>query len=413
MSATAAARCSATRWPRSWPMPASTVTREYYVNDGGAQVETLARSLHLRYREALGETIGAIPEGLYPGDYLIPPAQEIARARRRPVARLRRSRMAARVRAHRRRGDDGADPGRPRRARRASRRLHLRARADRRAAGSTRRCRSWTAWGCSTPAPCRRPRAKPPEDWEPVPQLLFRSTAFGDEIDRPLKRSNGAWTYFAADLAYHLDKFRRGFALMVDVWGADHGGYVKRMQAAVRALTQGEGTLDIRLCQLVNLLDGGKPLKMSKRAGRIVTLRDVVDEVGARRRPLHHADPQERRAARFRPRQGHRAVEGQPGLLRPVRPRADLLGVAQCARGRGRATARPRRSISACWPIRRSWRCCARWRRSRACWRVRPSSSSRTGSPSTCTTWPAPSTACGRAATRTRACGSCRRTMPR
>ncbi len=122
---------------------------------------------------------------------------------------------------------------------------------------------------------------KPPEDWEPVPQLLFRSTAYGDEIDRPLKRSNGAWTYFAADLAYHLDKYRRGFALMVDVWGADHGGYVKRMLAAVRALTQGEGTLDIRLCQLVNLLDGGKPMKMSKRAGRIVTLRDVVEEVGA------------------------------------------------------------------------------------------------------------------------------------
>ena len=121
---------------------------------------------------------------------------------------------------------------------------------------------------------------KPAEDWEPVPQLLFRSTAFGDEIDRPLKRSNGAWTYFAADLAYHLDKFRRGFRLMVDVWGADHGGYVKRMLAAVRALTQGEGTLDVRLCQLVNLLDGGKPMKMSKRAGRIVTLRDVVDEVG-------------------------------------------------------------------------------------------------------------------------------------
>ena len=113
-----------------------------------------------------------------------------------------------------------------------------------------------------------------------MPQLLFRSTAYGDEIDRPLKRSNGAWTYFAADIAYHLDKYRRGFPLMVDVWGADHGGYVKRMQAAVRALTGGEGTLDVRLCQLVNLLDAGKPMKMSKRAGRIVTLRDVVDEVG-------------------------------------------------------------------------------------------------------------------------------------
>jgi arginyl-tRNA synthetase len=113
-----------------------------------------------------------------------------------------------------------------------------------------------------------------------VPQLLFRSTAYGDEIDRPLKRSNGAWTYFAADLTYHLDKYRRGFPLLIDVWGADHGGYVKRMQAVVRALTEGNGTLDVRLCQLVNLLDAGKPMKMSKRAGRIVTLRDMVDEVG-------------------------------------------------------------------------------------------------------------------------------------
>jgi arginyl-tRNA synthetase len=110
--------------------------------------------------------------------------------------------------------------------------------------------------------------------------VFFRSTAFGDEIDRPLKRSNGAWTYFAADLAYHADKIRRGFPLMIDAWGADHGGYVKRLQAAVTALSDGKARLDVRLCQLVNLLDEGRPLKMSKRAGRIVTLRDVVDEVG-------------------------------------------------------------------------------------------------------------------------------------
>ena len=121
---------------------------------------------------------------------------------------------------------------------------------------------------------------KPDADWEPAPQLLFRSTAYGDEMDRPLKRSNGAWTYFAADLAYHLDKFRRGFATMVDVWGADHGGYIKRMQAAVRALTEERRSLDVRICQLVNLLDDGKPMKMSKRAGRIITLRNMVDEVG-------------------------------------------------------------------------------------------------------------------------------------
>jgi arginyl-tRNA synthetase len=124
------------------------------------------------------------------------------------------------------------------------------------------------------------PKGKPVEDWEPAPQLLFRATAFGDDTDRPLKRSTGHWTYFAADIAYHLDKWRRGFDRMIDVWGADHGGYVKRMQAAVKAFSDGKASLEIRLCQLVNLLDGGKPLKMSKRAGRIVTLRDVVDEVG-------------------------------------------------------------------------------------------------------------------------------------
>ncbi len=132
-----------------------------------------------------------------------------------------------------------------------------------------------------------------------MPQLLFRSTAYGDEIDRPLRRSNGAWTYFAADIAYHLDKFRRGFAAMVDVWGADHGGYIRRMQAAVRAVTRDEdGSLDVRICQLVNLLDGGVPMKMSKRAGRIVTLRDVVDEV-ERDVVRYDVDPQERRAARL------------------------------------------------------------------------------------------------------------------
>ena len=255
---------------------------------------------------------------------------------------------------------------------------------------------------------------KPADDWEPVPQLLFRSTAYGDEIDRPLKRSNGAWTYFAADLAYHLDKFRRGFPLMVDVWGADHGGYVKRMQAAVRALTQGEGTLDVRLCQLVNLLDGGKPMKMSKRAGRIVTLRDVVDEVG-------------RDVVRFimltrkndAPLDFDFAKVTEQSKDNPVfyvqYAHARICSVFRNAReaGHGRARAPPcRRPISACSPIRPSSRCCARWRRSRACWRVRPALraapdrllSARPGRRLPC--------ACGRAARRSRACGSCSRTMP-
>src|SRR5262249_12538691 len=124
------------------------------------------------------------------------------------------------------------------------------------------------------------PKGKLPDDWEARPQTLFKASAFGDDVDRPLKKSDGAWTYFASDIAYHRDKFRRGFPLMVDVWGADHGGYVKRMQAAVKALTDGAGVLDVKLCQMVNLLDKGEPVKMSKRSGTFVTLREVVDEVG-------------------------------------------------------------------------------------------------------------------------------------
>ena len=124
------------------------------------------------------------------------------------------------------------------------------------------------------------PKGKPVDDWEPAAQLLFRSTDYGDDIDRPLKRSTGAWTYLAADLAYHHDKLARGFNRQIDVWGADHGGYVKRMQAGVKALSKGEAGLEVLLCRLVNLLDAGQPLKMSKRAGRIVWLKDVIDEVG-------------------------------------------------------------------------------------------------------------------------------------
>jgi arginyl-tRNA synthetase len=124
------------------------------------------------------------------------------------------------------------------------------------------------------------PKGKAPEDWEPRPQTLFRATDFGDDVDRPLKKSDGSWTYFASDIANHLDKFRRGFAEMIDVWGADHAGYVKRMQAAVKAFSAGEGALDVKICQIVRLMDKGEPMKMSKRAGTFVTLRALVDEVG-------------------------------------------------------------------------------------------------------------------------------------
>jgi arginyl-tRNA synthetase len=255
------------------------VTREYYVNDGGAQTETLARSLHLRYREALGEGIGEIPSGLYPGDYLKPVAAEIA-ARYgdrwlgaeatwlEPFQRMAVAAMMVRIRA------DLAALGVAHDVFTSERALIAEGRVDEALAVLDGMGLLYTG---TLPPP---KGGKADADWEPVPQLLFRSTEFGDEIDRPLKRSNGAWTYFAADIAYHLDKFRRGFPTMVDVWGADHAGYIKRMQAAVRAVTAGEGTLDVRVCQLVNLLDGGVPMRMSKRAGRIVTLRDVVDEVG-------------------------------------------------------------------------------------------------------------------------------------
>jgi arginyl-tRNA synthetase len=255
------------------------VTREYYLNDGGAQTEILARSLHLRYREALGETI-EVPPGLYPGDYLKPVAADIARRDGDrwlacgeavwldPFTRMGVAAMLVLIQ-----GDLDA-LGVRHDVFSSERQLIDEGRIDEALAVLDGKGLLYTG---TLPPP---KGGKPDADWEPVPQLLFRSTAYGDEIDRPLKRSNGAWTYFAADIAYHLDKFRRGFPTMIDVWGADHGGYIKRMQAAVRAVTGEGGSLDVRVCQLVNLLDGGVPMKMSKRAGRVVTLRDVVDEVG-------------------------------------------------------------------------------------------------------------------------------------
>lgn len=255
------------------------VTREYYVNDGGAQIEVLARSLHHRYREALGEHVGEMPEGLYPGDYLMPLARRIAE---RDGGRWLAGNEAEWLDHFSRVGveamlalieDDLAALG-------VRHDVFVSERALIEAGKVDEALNHLDRLGLLYTGTLPPPKGKPVDDWEPVPQLLFKATEYGDEIDRPLKRSTGAWTYFAADLAYHLDKYRRGFALMVDVWGADHGGYVKRLQAGVRALSQDEARLDVRLCQLVNLLDAGRPLKMSKRAGRIVTLRDVVDEVG-------------------------------------------------------------------------------------------------------------------------------------
>jgi len=255
------------------------VCREYYINDAGAQVEVLARSLHLRYREALGETIAAIPEGLYPGEYLKDTAAAlVARDGRRwlvaeeaewlPALRdFAVADMMARIRADLEALGVRHDVFTSERAVLASGALD--------AALEVLRAQDLVYVGTLEP-----PKGKLPDDWEPRPQTLFRSTAFGDDVDRPLKRSDGSWTYFAADIGYHLDKVRRGFAEMIDVWGADHGGYVKRMQAAVAALSRGQARLDVKLCQLVNLYDRGAPVRMSKRAGTFVTLREVVDEVG-------------------------------------------------------------------------------------------------------------------------------------
>ncbi|HEV8680881.1 MAG TPA: arginine--tRNA ligase [Stellaceae bacterium] len=255
------------------------VHREYYINDAGAQVDALARSVHLRYREALGEAIATIPEGLYPGEYLVATGRALAeRDCERwlgrpeaewlgPVREFAVAEMMALIRADLAQLGIGFD------AFVSERDLVASGAVD--AGLAALAARRLIYEGVLEP-----PKGKLPDDWEPRPQTLFRATQFGDEVDRPLKKSDGSWTYFAADIAYHHDKFRRGFNNLIDIWGADHGGYVKRMQAAVKALSKDKATLDVKLCQLVNLFDKGEPVRMSKRAGTFVTLREVVDEVG-------------------------------------------------------------------------------------------------------------------------------------
>ncbi len=255
------------------------VHREYYINDAGAQVDVLARSAHLRYREALGDDIGAIPEGFYPGEYLAATGRALAeRDGERwlgrpeaewldPVREFAVNEMVHLIRADLAALGVGFD------AFVAERELVASGAVDAVLATLTER-------GLIYEGVLEPPRGKLPDDWEPRPQTLFRATQFGDEVDRPLRKSDGSWTYFAADIAYHHDKFRRGFKNLIDVWGADHGGYVKRMRAAVEALSGGEAALDVKLIQLVQLFDRGVPVRMSKRAGTFVTMREVVDEVG-------------------------------------------------------------------------------------------------------------------------------------
>jgi arginyl-tRNA synthetase len=257
------------------------VTREYYVNDAGAQVDQLARSAYLRYREALGEDIGPIPEGLYPGEYLKPVGEALAAqygaalkaspesAWLPPVRAKAIEMMLAAVRA------DLASLGVNHDIFYSERSL-VGQNADQVAETiEWLRARGYVYEGRLPP-----PKGAPVEDWEDRDQTLFRSTAFGDDVDRPLKKSDGSYTYFASDIAYHRTKLERGFRTLIDVWGADHGGYVKRMQAAVAALSGQSAELDVNLIQLVKLLRAGEPVKMSKRAGDFVTLREVVDEVG-------------------------------------------------------------------------------------------------------------------------------------
>jgi arginyl-tRNA synthetase len=257
------------------------VTREYYINDAGAQVDVLARSAFLRYREALGENVGEIPEGLYPGDYLVPVGQALAAEFGDKLLAMPEGQWLPAVRAKaiammmaEIKGDLAAlniqhdvffsersliETGNNRVTETID---YLRSKSD-------------IYEGRLPP-----PKGGPVEDYEDREQTLFRATAFGDDVDRPLIKSDGSYTYFASDIAYHRDKFERGFANLIDVFGADHGGYIKRMQAAVKAISAGKAALDVKVVQLVRLLRNGEPVKMSKRSGDFVTLREVVDEVG-------------------------------------------------------------------------------------------------------------------------------------
>jgi arginyl-tRNA synthetase len=310
------------------------VTREYYINDAGAQVDVLARSAFLRYREALGEQIGDIPEGLYPGDYLKPvgaalAAEHGAALRDQPEAEwlgvvrekaiammmdeIRKDLAALNVRHDVFFSERSLTEGDSRKRAKTWPPELIRAVSEieskkplnkqfdflrsqgfegsdskfnrvvkfvRTVGRVGKVIESLREKGDVYEGRLPPPKGAPVDDYEDREQTLFRASAYGDDVDRPLKKSDGSYTYFASDIAYHKTKFDRGFRNLIDVWGADHGGYIKRMQAAVRAVTGGEASLDVRVVQLVKLLRAGEPVKMSKRAGEFVTLREVVDEVG-------------------------------------------------------------------------------------------------------------------------------------
>jgi arginyl-tRNA synthetase len=279
MLAIPAARSSAMRLRPFWGFAGYDVTREYYINDAGGQVDVLARSAFERYREAHGLS-PEIAEGLYPGDYLIPVGaalkehygaafldqpEEVWLA---PVREFATAAMLDMIRADLLLLGVRMDVFTSEKAIAASGRVDE-------AIGRLR------AMGLIYEGRLDPPKGKLPEDWEEREQTLFRSTAFGDDVDRPVMKSDGSWTYFAPDIAYHWDKVARGFDQLIDVLGADHGGYVKRLKAVVQAASDGRVDLDVKLIQLVKLFKDGEPFKMSKRAGTFVTLRDVVEQAGA------------------------------------------------------------------------------------------------------------------------------------
>jgi arginyl-tRNA synthetase len=254
------------------------VTREYYINDGGAQVDVLARSVYLRYLEAHGQAV-AFEDGTYPGDYLIAVGEALKDEVGEAYVDQPEAVWLAEVRAF------------------ATDRMMALIRDDLRALGIEmdvffsekslfgtglieEALQSLEGKGLIYQGVLEPPKGKKPDDWEPREQTLFMSSAHGDDVDRPIAKSDGSWTYFAPDIAYHYDKVKRGFDALIDVFGADHGGYVKRMKAAVSALTDGQVPLDVKTTQLVKLYKNGEPYKMSKRAGTFVTMRDVVDQVG-------------------------------------------------------------------------------------------------------------------------------------
>ena len=257
------------------------VVKEYYINDAGGQIDVLAKSVFLRYREALGENIGKIPEGLYPGDYLVPVGEALkqefgekllAMSEEERLPLIKERSVDAMMRMIR---DDLAALNVHHDVFFSEKTLHA---DNAKAIRST--INDLTLKGYVYKGTLPPPKGQASDDWEDREQTLFRSTEVGDDQDRPLIKSDGSYTYFAADVAYFRNKFERRFNEMIYVLGADHGGYVKRLQAVAKAISGGKAKLTALLCQLVKLLRDGQPVVMSKRAGSFVTLRDVVDEVG-------------------------------------------------------------------------------------------------------------------------------------